>query len=97
MNRQTAIDRVDKAIERAKRHVAGDRDTSLADYLDPQVERFLQTLLQMRAAMDDPSADAPTKYMGMAIADGWPYESELGRLVCEAEDAFHAQLLSRSH
>ncbi len=93
MNRETAVDRVENAIERAERHVAGDRDTSLPDYMNPQVKRFLQTLLQMRSALADPlNAEIPNRYMGMAVADGWPYESELGKLVCEAEEAFHAQV-----
>lgn len=98
MNRETAVNRIEKAIERAERHVAGNRDTSLPEYMNPQVERFLQTLLQMRSALADPvNAEVPKKYMGMAVADGWPYESELGKLVCEAEEAFHAQIVNETH
>ena len=94
MNRETAVDRINKAIARAERHVAGDRDACLPDYMNPQVERFLDTLRQMRSAIDNPAnAKVPSKYIGMTVADGWPYESELGKLVCEAEFAFHAQVL----
>lgn len=93
MNRETAFDRINKAIVRAERHAAGDRDACLPDYMNPQVERFLNTLRQMLAAIANPAnAKVPSKYMGMAVADGWPYESELGRLVCEAEVAFYSEV-----
>lgn len=97
MNTETILNRIDKAVHRAERHLAGDRDGAVPNYMDPQVERFLQTLHQMRNTLTNPSAsEAPRKYMGMAVADGWSYESELGKLVCEAEDAFHSQVLPKS-
>lgn len=97
MKRQRVIEQIDRAIERAERHVNGDREECLPTYMDPQVERFLGTLRQMKEAIQTPASfDTPEKYMGFAIADGWPYQSELGKLVCEAEEVFHSEVVNKS-
>ena len=93
MNRQDILKKIDEASNLAGRHVGGQRESGLPAYLDPQVERFLKTLLQMKARLENPTeaTKVPDKYMGHAIADGWPFDSELGRLICEAENAFHSR------
>ena len=97
MNLQRVTDSIDRAIERAERHVNGEREQCLPNYMDPQVERFLGTLRQLKEAAQNPAnSDPPNKYMGMAIVDGWPYESELGKLVCEAEGAFHSYVANET-
>ena len=92
MNHQKTIARIDKAIERAAEHVGGQREACLPTYLDSQVERFLETLRLMKASLQSSTeSNEPTQYMSRAIADGWPFESELGKLICEAEEAFHSR------
>lgn len=91
MNRDRVIAAVDRALNRATEHLAGNRDESLPDYMDSQVRRFQETLQEMKASLESPHEKRVSqKYMGMAIADGWPFESELGKLVCEAEDLYHS-------
>lgn len=91
MKRHKAIATVDRALTMASDHVSGSRDPSLPNYMDSQVERFLETLKQMKASLESPDADwVSQKYMCMAIADGWPFESELGKLICEAEEEYHS-------
>lgn len=92
MNHQSINDRIDRAIKRATEHVGGQREACLPPYLDPQVERFLETLRLMKAILQSSTeASEPSQYMSRAIADGWPFESEMGRLICEAETAFHSR------
>ena len=91
MNRDKTIEAVDRALTMASDHVSGTRDPSLPNYMDSQVERFSETLKQMKYSLERPDADwVSQKYMCMAIADGWPFESELGKLICEAEDKYHS-------
>ena len=91
MNKGKVIDTVDRALTMATDHVSGNRDPTLPDCMDSQVHRFLETLKEMKSSLETPDAAwVSQKYMGMAIADGWPFESELGKLICEAEDAYHS-------
>ena len=63
---------------------------TLPEYTDSQVMRFLETLHEMKCSLNDSvNTTRPKKYMAAAIADGWPFESELGKLICEAEVAYH--------
>lgn len=97
MNRQTATEKIEKAIDRVTKHIDGHREVCLPTYLEPQIERFLETLRQMKASMQNPTElCAIDKYMGHAIADGWPYESVLGKLICEAEDAYHSEIINET-
>lgn len=91
MKKDRVVEAVDRAARMASDHISGNRDVTLPDYMDPQVERFLETLKEMKASLENPDANwVSQKYMGMAIADGWPIESELGKLICEAEDGYHS-------
>jgi hypothetical protein len=43
----------------------------------------------MEASLNSqPFKAQPSKVMTTAIADGWPFESELGKLICVAESAY---------
>ena len=85
------INAVYLAIRRASLHLTGNRDQSLPAFLDPQVERFLEILRKMKNSLENQDCERVfQKQMGFAIADGWPFESELGRLICEAEVLYHS-------
>ena len=87
---------IDNALEFALAHTAGQRDATLPDYVDAQVHRFISTLRMMKSSLADPtSCEVPSRYMAMAIADGWPFESRLGKLICEAEEYYHARVAGR--
>ena len=91
MKKDKVIEAVDRALKKASDHIAGNRDVTLPEYMDPQVERFADTLKEMKESLESPNGNwVSERYMGIAIADGWPFESELGRLICEAEDGYHS-------
>jgi len=86
MKKDKAIEAVDRALTMASDHLSGRRDPTLPDYLDPQVQRFLETLKEMKASLEGPDGNwVSERYMCRAITDGWPFESQLSELVCEAE------------
>ena len=85
MSAHSAIDAVRAARERAERHTMGDRDTSLSTRFDNQVSRFLDELRRMEAALEGRDHDPINLGMSRAVADSWPYDSELGELIARAE------------
>jgi|688.fasta_scaffold2612717_2 hypothetical protein len=89
MKKEKAKALINQALNRAIDHLAGARDKSLPTYLDSQVARFLDKLKEMEASLNSqPFKAQPSKVMTTAIADGWPFESELGKLICVAESAY---------
>lgn len=91
MKRDKVFATIEKALSRAEEHLGGSRDPSIPDYMDPQVRRFHETLREMKTSLECPHEERVSqKYMAFAIADGWPFDSELGKLVCEAEELYHS-------
>ncbi len=82
---------VDRALGRATEHLAGNCDPRIPDHLDSQVQTMQQTLREMKFSLEDADGKhVQEKGMAHAIADGWPYDSELGQLICEAERLYHS-------
>ena len=73
----------------ADNHLGGDRDPSLEQYLDDQIRRFRDNLEEMYNDIEAGTVLKRPATMGHAIVDGWPYESELGRLIVSAEDKYN--------
>ena len=91
MKKDRVIEAVDRALRMASEHLAGNRDASLPDYVDSQVARFAETLKEMKASLDNPHGNwVSEEYMAYGVVDGWPTESQLGRLICEAAHAYHS-------
>ena len=91
MKRGEVLSVVKNALKMATNHLAGDRDKSVPRYLDPQVERFREVLLEMHNSLESAEAKPVLpKHMGISIADGWSFDSELGKLICEAERLYHS-------
>jgi hypothetical protein len=76
------------AIERAEQHFTGSRDDSISFELDSQVRLFHRLLTEMENELHSGTAAMRNDGMAHAIADCWPFESELGQLIIEAEYAF---------
>jgi hypothetical protein len=93
MQNEKALNAVIRAIESANDHLGGRRDNSLSSNLDSQIRRFAATLREMKALLEsDNPKDKLDKYMARAIADSWPFDSNLGKLICKAEQLFHSNL-----
>jgi hypothetical protein len=89
MKREKVKALVNQAINQATQHLAGARDASLPAFLDAQVVRFLDHLREMQTYLESSAnKPPPSKAMAFAIADGWPIESELGKMICAAERAY---------
>ena len=91
MDKKQVLESVERAISRVEGHLGGSRDPSLPNYMDSQVRNFQETLWKMKASLELPEENRVSgRYMAFAIADGWPFVSELGKLICEAEQLYHS-------
>jgi hypothetical protein len=91
MKKEKAKALINQAIDRAIQHLAGTRDKCLPDNLDAQVTRFLDYLREMHASLESPAIKLqPRTAMTYAIADGWPFGSELAKMICAAESAYES-------
>jgi hypothetical protein len=92
MGKSSAQNLIEAALARAIEHLAGNRDRGLPEYLDTHVTRFANTLTQMRDSLQREDAERVTdRYMCHVVADAWPFDSELGKMVCDAEAAYFQQ------
>ena len=97
MKKDKVLEAVDRALKMALDHLAGNRDVTLSDYTDSQVERFAETLEEMKASLVNPNGNwVSEEYMAYGVVDGWPAESELGKLICKAANAYHSLKASAS-
>ncbi len=91
MKKDKVIDAIDRALKMALEHLAGNRDVTLPDYTDAQVERFVEMLREMKASLEKLNGNwVSEEYLTYGVVDGWPAESELGRLICKAAQAYRS-------
>lgn len=83
-----ALQAVITARERAESHISGNRDTVLTLEFDEQIKRFIDNLLKMEDSLKNNDTEQVTIGMSRVIADQWPFNSEIGNLICKAEEQF---------
>lgn len=89
LNAINVTKRIDAAILACDNHTQGvARDPSLSLDIDEQVRVFRNALHGMRDRVASSCCDCVREGLTYSIAGGWPFESTLGKLISEAEQAY---------
>lgn len=83
--KRRALAAVTTAIQEIDAHLSDRRDPALGLEFDGQIRRFRERLALFEQAIQADQSPEADGAMTWAIADGWPLESSLARMISHAE------------